>query len=94
MIDIENEDLHLLETIPIPGNPCFGTRYRWSLKGIRGGVKLETVLIGNRRYCSTESVARFVAALNAPKSQAPEITGNQRARQNTAARKKLEAAGV
>ncbi len=93
-IDIENEDLHLLELVPIPGNPSFGTRYRWTLKGLRGGVKLESVLIGNRRYTSTEAVARFIAALNAPKRRVAEMSSNQRARQDAAAKRKCEAAGI
>ena len=93
-IDVKHEDLHLLENILIPGNPSFATRYRWTLKGLRGGTKLESVLIGNRRYTSTEAVDRFLIALNAPKAQPPEISARQRSRQDTAARKKLEAVGV
>ena len=37
------------------------TPWRWAMRGIRG-IKLETLQIGGRRYCTQESFARFVEA--------------------------------
>ncbi len=39
-------------------HPHVSTIYRWRLRGIRG-VKLETFLIGGRRYTSVEAIERF-----------------------------------
>jgi len=38
-----------------------GSLERWRRLGVRG-VKLETVLIGSRRYVSQDAIDRFVAA--------------------------------
>lgn len=38
---------------------------RYFRHGVRG-VKLETVLIGNRRFTSTEAIERFLRATNKP----------------------------
>ena len=35
------------------------TTSRWSTRGV-AGIKLETVLVGGRRYASQEAVQRFV----------------------------------
>jgi hypothetical protein len=37
------------------------TTWRWAMRGIKG-IKLETLQIGGRRYCTQESFARFVEA--------------------------------
>lgn len=68
MIDESREQLHLLVAIAekIPGRPHITTLYRWYKHGLKG-VKLETVLVGGRRYTSAEAVKRFVARLNGNK---------------------------
>lgn len=38
--------------------PHPSTLHRWRLRGIQG-VRLETVRLGGRRYCSVEAVHRF-----------------------------------
>jgi hypothetical protein len=62
MIDIANEKLHLLiDAIQyVPGHPHLSTLMRWKSSGVRG-VKLDTVLVGGRRYTSVEAIQRFIA---------------------------------
>ena len=45
----------------LPGNRAKSTLHRWQRIGIRG-VKLETVLIGGRRYTSAAAICDSVAA--------------------------------
>jgi hypothetical protein len=68
MIDIQTEHLISLKDACnlIPGRAgksiSRATIWRWALAG-RRGVRLETVLLGDR-LTSVEAIARFVAALN------------------------------
>ena len=94
MIDHETEELLPFNTCEIEGDPSLATRYRWTLKGCRGGIKLESIVVGNKRFTSKEAIGRFIRALNAPRSTPPEITASQRARQDEAAKKSLKRAGV
>ena len=64
MIDVH--DVHGESLVPIndaseitPGRPHLATVYRWFTKGVRGGIKLETVLVGGRRFTSREAIQRF-----------------------------------
>ncbi len=43
-----------------PGRRHLSTLHRWRLRGVRG-IKLETALIGGRRYTSEEALDRFHA---------------------------------
>ncbi len=44
----------------IPGRrPNLSTLHRWRLHGVRGR-RLETLLIGGRRFTSVEAIARFL----------------------------------
>jgi hypothetical protein len=59
----------------IPGRPSVPTLFRWSLRGVRG-VRLETWLVGGRRFTSRDAIARFIAAINhniptQPRAEAP-----------------------
>jgi len=47
----------------IPGRPSRMTLHRWTHRGLRG-VRLETLLIANRRYTSRQAIERFIAATN------------------------------
>lgn len=68
------------------------TVWRWVLRGTRGR-KLESVLIGGRRYTSREALARFSQpAIHQPGSSKP--TSRQRERQIAAAEAELAAMGV
>jgi hypothetical protein len=63
---------------------------RWSLRGLKG-VVLETAKIGNTTYTSVEAILRFLARLNDQKI--PPIASVRR-RQESAADKKLDDAGI
>ena len=67
---------------------CIQTLHRWRLNGVRG-IRLESCMIGGRRFTSQEAVARFVAAQNAGEPP-PAISKQQRAKQSAAARRALE----
>lgn len=47
-----------------PGQPHVSTINRWWRRGIRG-VRLETYLIGGKRFTTLESLSRFFAATTA-----------------------------
>jgi hypothetical protein len=53
----------------LPKRPNPATLWRWRTKGVRG-VKLETVLIGGRRYVSRAALRQFIDAVTAAASQA------------------------
>ncbi len=95
MIDYEVEDMIPFELAgnEIHGRPDRSTLYRWGSKGVRG-TKLETLLIGNKRWTSKEAIGRFIAAQNADQTPAPSITPSQRQRQSEAARRELEKLGI
>ena len=40
--------------------PATSTMWRWTLKGVRGGVRLESFRIGGTTYTTPEFIARFV----------------------------------
>ena len=46
----------------IPSRPHTGTVIRWSTRGV-GGVKLQTVRVGGRRFVSRRALMEFVSAL-------------------------------
>jgi hypothetical protein len=66
MIDILNEQLLRLNEAAkrLPGQPHRSSLERWTHDGVRGR-RLETVLIGGRRYTSLEALQRFAAATSA-----------------------------
>ena len=42
----------------LPGRPHVNSLHRWRLRGVRG-VRLESVLIGGKRFTSVEALQRF-----------------------------------
>ena len=48
--------------LPPGSRPSYTTWWRWCRRGVRG-IKLETVLLGGRRYTSETAVKEFVAAM-------------------------------
>lgn len=60
MIDIQTETLVPINEIPshVPGRIHIATCWRWIQRGCRG-VKLETLLIGGKRFSSLEALQRF-----------------------------------
>lgn len=95
-IDVDKEELHLLSDsskwwprVDDESPPSFPTGSRWAVTGLRARdgrrVKLESVLLGRRRYTSTEAARRFIAALNAadqppfaPADVAADVAANGR----------------
>lgn len=60
-IDLQGECLLSLAEAAkkLPGRPHISTVHRWRQRGVRG-IKLETVLIGGRRFTSDAALAEFV----------------------------------
>jgi hypothetical protein len=77
----------------VPGNPHVSTLIRWAHHGIRG-VKLETVMVGGRRFTSVEAVHRFLARLN--QTGTPETAASSPASERETARieAQLDAEGI
>ena len=65
-IDIHKEQLLTLEQAArsLPGHVAPSTIWRWYRVGLRK-IRLETVIIGGKRFTSSESLSRFAAALTA-----------------------------
>lgn len=99
MIDIQHESLILLSEAPryIPGRPNISTLYRWFQRGARG-TRLETVVVGNKRFTSHEAIQRFVerTTANSPGAALPPSrpTSRQREAAIKRAERELEAAGI
>lgn len=90
-IDVESETLIDFASAAreLPGRAvCIQTLHRWRLRGVRG-AKLESCIIGGRRFTSREAVARFIAGQNASESP-PAMSKQQREKQSAAARRELE----
>lgn len=47
----------------LPNRPDRATCFRWCHRGVRG-KRLESILIGGRRFTSMEAVARFLNAIS------------------------------
>jgi Protein of unknown function (DUF1580) len=55
----------------LPKRPNPATLWRWRTKGVRG-VKLETLLIGGRRYVSRVALQQFIDAVTSAASRTEE----------------------
>jgi hypothetical protein len=94
MIDVSKERLCPLAqaTRHVPGNPHIATLHRWRLRGVKG-VKLETVLVGGRRFTSVEAIARFMERLNGGRGS-DRMTPARRQKEIEAAERELADAGI
>jgi hypothetical protein len=96
-IDIETEWLLSLSEAAkeLPGRPHISTLHRWRLRGVRG-VKLDTVLVGGRRFTSREALVRFTDRINSGEAKA--VTGHRTVRERERAieraERELKAAGI
>jgi hypothetical protein len=97
MIDIANETVIPIAEAPqhIPGRPSLATVWRWVLNGTRAG-KLESFLVGGRRFTSLESIQRFAQqSTAAADGQVPRtLTSKQREREISRAERESIEAGV
>jgi hypothetical protein len=96
MLDRFSEHLRLLTQAPrdLPGRPHISTLVRWWRRGVRG-VKLETILIGGRRYTSLEALTRFFDRLTEAR-EAPPVVPPGKARRHAiqAVDEKLDKLGI
>ncbi len=73
------------------------TVWRWRKKGVKG-VRLESFLVGSRRYTTFESFSRWVerttAAADGEQPSTPTRTNRQRQAEIDRAERELEAAGI
>ena len=74
----------------LPGRPHASSLYRWCRKGVRG-VKLQTWLVGGRRYTTIAALEQFIAATTAAADGEPALprTPRQRDRAIHAAEQEL-----
>jgi hypothetical protein len=95
-IDLSEKLLDLTAAAQIlPGRPNVSTLWRWSARGVRG-VKLETCVVGGKRFTSHEALARFAARCSAAAdgTPVPVRTSRQRAAAQRAAERELDEAGL
>ena len=78
-----------------PGRPHSSTLWRWHQRGCRG-IRLETAVIGGRRYTSREAIERFIGRTTEARNGAPVNFKPSRQRQAEIAKAEaeLEAAGI
>jgi hypothetical protein len=98
MIDIQNETLVPVAKIPshVPGRPHLATCWRWIQRGCRG-VKLETILVGGRRFTSTLALQTFFDRTTAAADGTSTVTASTPSAQRKAherACRELDAAGI
>lgn len=79
----------------LPGRPHVSTIWRWVSRGV-GGVRLETISSGGRRFTSREALRRFVTATTAAANglAPPTRTPRRRRRDGAQAREILRRAGI
>lgn len=101
MIDIVNEQMIPFSKIPAWCEKHIGHRvnrstvHRWRLRGVRGS-KLETVLIGGRRFTSQEALLRFFDRTTAAEDGvgSPQYNAHQRKREIEEAEAYLKSEGL
>ena len=96
-IDLTTETVFPISEAPnhIPGHPAQGSVWRWVLKGV-GGIKLESILIGGKRFTSEEAIQRFCDRRTAAADgdTLPGQTIRQREREIRRAELEAEEAGI
>ena len=96
MIDIVNEQMIPFPKVPAWCKEHIGHRVdRWRMRGARD-IKLETVLIGGRRYSSEEALLRFFDKTTAAEdgTNSPQHNDHQQQRAIEDAEAYLESEGI
>jgi len=97
MIDLSTETIFPVSEAPehIPGRPSKASVWRWVLTGV-GGIKLESILIGGKRFTSAESIQRFCDRRTAAADgdTPPVRTSRQREQAIQHAERACEQAGI
>jgi hypothetical protein len=98
-IDIRTETVIPITQAPkhFPGRPNVSSVYRWFGKGSRG-ARLETIVVGAKRFTSVEAIERFIerTTANSPGAVPPSTRPTSRQRQAAIRRaeRELEEAGI
>ena len=84
------ETLIPINAVPkrLPGRPHISTVYRWMNSG-----KLESLMIGGRRWTSVEAISRFVTNSTSDAATPSEVS-ERRKREIEQAKAKLKGAGI
>jgi len=79
----------------VPGSVLVSTLHRWRQRGVRG-IKLETVLLGGRRFTSREALERFSAAVTSAANGKTAVSSPSAARRRSIelAERQLNEAGM
>ena len=85
-----NENLIRIAEVPkhLPGRPDVSTVYRWLNQG-----RLESLMIGGRRWTSTEAIQRFVNRSTSG-AATPSDVSKRRRQEIEKAEAKLKASGI
>ena len=70
------------------------TVMRWMMVGVAGGLKLESIKAGGRRFTSREALARFFDRTTNPNGEHGARSSVQRSRADRRAAAELEKLGV
>ena len=98
-IDINNERVIPISEAPrhFPGRPNISSIYRWFGRGARG-ARLETLVVGAKRFTSIEAIERFIERTTANSVGASLPPSRPTTRQREAAvrqaERELRAAGI
>lgn len=94
-IDIHSDSLLTISQAAksLPMRPNVSTVWRWVQRGVRG-VKLDTVLVGGRRYTSKEALQSFIEQSTAAADAPPVRTSRQREASISKAEAELDEAGI
>lgn len=79
-----------------PNRPSIPTIWRWVLRGTRG-ARLDTVVVGGRRYTTADAIQRFIEATTAnslPGGTVVTRTSTRRQRDIERAERELSEAGI
>ena len=68
----------------LPSKPGPATLWRWHTVGVYG-IRLQTVLIGGRRFCSRQSLEDFIQATTAARERAVPDASTERSPETEAA---------
>ena len=72
-------------------HPDITTIWRWASRGVRGGIKLKSWIIGGSRVTTSAAIEEFLAELNGGAEPTAPASRKQRAAN---AKKRLAAAGI
>ena len=98
--DILSRDLIPFSKLPslLPSRPHLSTCHRWRLRGVRG-IRLQTLLIGGRRFVDRDDLNRFVEQLSAgdsstQNSESPTAHSRRRQKEIERADRECDQAGL